>query len=324
MVIVVAAGLSSVALAGSQGLTPRQQIKKALKLEQSALKNLKAGNDTAADKNLKASQKALDGAANALGPGRSAGWDAYDAWEHDADALDEPCSLCAQEDVKDGIDHKLDALDTLNGRILMIAWGVGDFGGNSLYYRGSGLYSTGYNANSIGNVEGKTVHTYPVPTANAGLRSITEGPDGAMWFTETGANKIGRFAPRTHKIQDSRCRRSSRAPTGSRKAPTRRSGSRRRARARSAVSTRHAQVHRVPDPDRGLVSRLDRGVPDRQGALVRGAGGEQDRPDHDRREGEGVPVPTAGAQLSGIAAGPAACGSRSSGRARSASSRARA
>ncbi len=33
---------------------------------------------------------------------------------------------------------------------------------------------------------------FPVPTAASILRSITAGPDGALWFTELGANKIGR------------------------------------------------------------------------------------------------------------------------------------
>jgi virginiamycin B lyase len=36
---------------------------------------------------------------------------------------------------------------------------------------------------------------YAVPTANAGTYGITLGPDGALWFTESGfsSNKIGRI-----------------------------------------------------------------------------------------------------------------------------------
>ena len=34
-----------------------------------------------------------------------------------------------------------------------------------------------------------------VPTANAGLRGITAGPDGNLWFTEAGSDKIGRITP---------------------------------------------------------------------------------------------------------------------------------
>ena len=34
---------------------------------------------------------------------------------------------------------------------------------------------------------------YTIPTPNSGVFGITAGPDGAMWFTEWGANKIGRI-----------------------------------------------------------------------------------------------------------------------------------
>ena len=34
---------------------------------------------------------------------------------------------------------------------------------------------------------------FPLPTANAGPFGITAGPDGAMWFTELLANRIGRI-----------------------------------------------------------------------------------------------------------------------------------
>src|ERR1700722_955905 len=34
---------------------------------------------------------------------------------------------------------------------------------------------------------------YPVPTANSQPESIALGPDGALWFTETAGNKIGRI-----------------------------------------------------------------------------------------------------------------------------------
>jgi virginiamycin B lyase len=39
------------------------------------------------------------------------------------------------------------------------------------------------------------VTEYPVPTAAAGIRSMTVGPDGNIWFTESEANKIGRLVP---------------------------------------------------------------------------------------------------------------------------------
>lgn len=33
---------------------------------------------------------------------------------------------------------------------------------------------------------------YPIPTAGSGARDITAGPDGALWFTESSAEKVGR------------------------------------------------------------------------------------------------------------------------------------
>jgi virginiamycin B lyase len=38
-----------------------------------------------------------------------------------------------------------------------------------------------------------TINEYPIPTAYANPSSITTGPDGALWFTEQSANKIGRM-----------------------------------------------------------------------------------------------------------------------------------
>ena len=37
-----------------------------------------------------------------------------------------------------------------------------------------------------------TITEFPLPTRGA-PRAITAGPDGALWFTELGANKIGRI-----------------------------------------------------------------------------------------------------------------------------------
>ncbi len=42
-------------------------------------------------------------------------------------------------------------------------------------------------ANAIGRlaVDGSAYQAFPVPTAAAGLNSITRGPDGNLWFTES-------------------------------------------------------------------------------------------------------------------------------------------
>jgi streptogramin lyase len=37
------------------------------------------------------------------------------------------------------------------------------------------------------------VSEFPIPTASSGPDFITTGPDGALWFTEFGANQIGRI-----------------------------------------------------------------------------------------------------------------------------------
>src|SRR4051812_3374645 len=39
------------------------------------------------------------------------------------------------------------------------------------------------------------ISDFPIPTANAAPLEITAGPDGNLWFTESGANKIGRMTP---------------------------------------------------------------------------------------------------------------------------------
>jgi hypothetical protein len=38
-----------------------------------------------------------------------------------------------------------------------------------------------------------TITEYPIPTADNSPFGITAGPDGNLWFTERGSNKIGRI-----------------------------------------------------------------------------------------------------------------------------------
>jgi virginiamycin B lyase len=40
----------------------------------------------------------------------------------------------------------------------------------------------------------QSINEYPVPTSGASPGAITVGPDGALWFTEPGAGRIGRSA----------------------------------------------------------------------------------------------------------------------------------
>jgi streptogramin lyase len=44
----------------------------------------------------------------------------------------------------------------------------------------------------------QTITEFPTPTANSGPTGITTGPDGALWFTEGGANQIGRITTAGH------------------------------------------------------------------------------------------------------------------------------
>lgn len=49
---------------------------------------------------------------------------------------------------------------------------------------------------SIGRItRSGVVSLYLIPSRNPGPAGIVTGPDGALWFTEAGGNKIGRFVP---------------------------------------------------------------------------------------------------------------------------------
>jgi streptogramin lyase len=45
------------------------------------------------------------------------------------------------------------------------------------------------------HARGQTVTEFPIPTPNSEPLRITVGPDGNLWFGESGANKIGRITP---------------------------------------------------------------------------------------------------------------------------------
>jgi len=56
----------------------------------------------------------------------------------------------------------------------------------------NGLHPSGLNRIGRINTAGVETTSYDIPTSSAGAASITSGPDGALWFTENLANKIGR------------------------------------------------------------------------------------------------------------------------------------
>src|SRR5215469_12490235 len=55
---------------------------------------------------------------------------------------------------------------------------------------------------SAQNPNTSNVTEYPIPTPNSLPESILLGPDGALWFTETAGNKIGRITPVSGKITE--------------------------------------------------------------------------------------------------------------------------
>jgi virginiamycin B lyase len=57
------------------------------------------------------------------------------------------------------------------------------------------VYETGSNASFV-------THEYPLPTVDAKPLFIVKGPDGGFWFTESGANKIGRIDSKTRVITE--------------------------------------------------------------------------------------------------------------------------
>ena len=45
---------------------------------------------------------------------------------------------------------------------------------------------------NLGTTTTGDITEFPIPTASSGATGIALGPDGALWFTETTAGKIGR------------------------------------------------------------------------------------------------------------------------------------
>src|SRR5579872_5458898 len=61
------------------------------------------------------------------------------------------------------------------------------------------------NANKIGRLDPKTgeVQEYPVPNqGTAAIHSAVPAPDGSVWLTEQGSNKLGRWDPASQKITE--------------------------------------------------------------------------------------------------------------------------
>src|SRR2546428_13307920 len=47
-----------------------------------------------------------------------------------------------------------------------------------------------------------TLVEYAIPTPNSAPHCLVAAPDGLIWFAEIGANKLGRFDPRTERLTE--------------------------------------------------------------------------------------------------------------------------
>jgi streptogramin lyase len=65
----------------------------------------------------------------------------------------------------------------------------------NLYFAENGLAGVPGSGNRIGRITTDgLVSEFAIPTPGSGTIGVTRGPDNAVWFTETAANKIGRLA----------------------------------------------------------------------------------------------------------------------------------
>src|SRR3989442_5003685 len=55
---------------------------------------------------------------------------------------------------------------------------------------------------AIGLTASPSIIEYDIPTPNSAPHCLVAAPDGLIWFAEIGANKLGRFDPRTEKFTE--------------------------------------------------------------------------------------------------------------------------
>lgn len=66
-------------------------------------------------------------------------------------------------------------------------------GGGLVVANNGSVWWTDRGHNAIGEYANNSTHVFAIPTANSGVAGITRGGDGALWFTESTASKIGRI-----------------------------------------------------------------------------------------------------------------------------------
>ena len=74
--------------------------------------------------------------------------------------------------------------------------------------------SAGRTAVSVHGVKVVRIREHKIPSANSAPYICVEGPDGNLWFCESGAAKIGRLDPSTYAFANLHCRRRSATPIG--------------------------------------------------------------------------------------------------------------
>ena len=107
------------------------------------------------------------------------------------------------------------------------------------HHRGAGRRAVVHRVlrNKIGRITtAGAVTEYTVPTGGANPTGITAGPDGALWFTESNANKIGRITTGGTLPPNSPFLRAASTQKASPQVPTTRCGSPSRSATRSAAS----------------------------------------------------------------------------------------
>ena len=151
-----------------------------------------------------------------------------------------------------------------------------------------------------------TITEFPVPTANSGPYGITAGPDGNLWFTESGGGQIGRITPAAHAITEFPIPTANAGPRGITAGPDGNLWFTEYTATRSGGSPRRPTPSpSSPSPPPAPVPMRDHGRPRRQ-PLVHRVRRQPDRADHPgdpRHHRVPCPLPPAPSPF-GITAGP--------------------
>ena len=127
------------------------------------------------------------------------------------------------------------------------------------------------------------------PQRAANRTAITAGPDGNLWFTEEGANKIGRITP-SGRITEFPIPTASSGPDGITAGPDGNLWFTEGAANKIGRITPTGAITEFPIPTAESAPVRDHGGPRRQPLVHRGAR-QQDRADHPERRDHRVPDP---------------------------------